>query len=100
MKLWVIKAAVKAAFRAFMLELRMPLTRIHSSWWDGYDHKHFCYAARLLEAGDFSLVCRHRNEIDFDAEWCDACDACPYMGEVDFITDESGQKCVKFWLPK
>ena len=104
MKLWVVIAAIKAAFKTFALRVSVPLSRVHSWDWSNCDHKHICYAARILEKDDFQKVCRHIDAIRKDpllgAECCDACDGCKYAGVVSFVTDEDGKKSVDFWFPE
>lgn len=63
------------------------------------DHEHICYPYRLLSNKDFKDCCPCSFAKDFNTpEHFDYCDKCPYFGFIDFLSDESGARSIKFGM--
>ena len=86
----------KWALSAAIHQFRRPLRLCQSYSWKEGDHRHICYAARILTEKDFREVCpiaKNRTRRIENDDFC--CDSCPYNGIVDFYTDD-GIKRVDF----
>ena len=76
---------------------KIYLSPCQSYSWKPGDHKHVCYAVRILDRKDFEQICPIHNGVY--PEHSMRCEDCPYFGEVDFVTD-NGKKKALFYIPK